>query len=70
LQRRKTPAYDAAKGRNVPVADDALPNKPLFSLSMQQLDSIPEYIDVTQPQVFQSERCARSSIHDGSSMVW
>jgi hypothetical protein len=31
-----------------------LPAKPVFSLSMRDLDSIPEYIDVRTPQVFQT----------------
>jgi hypothetical protein len=55
LQRQKIPAYDAAQGPAVYKSMNvAPPTKPLFSLSMHDLDAIPEYINVRTPQVFQS----------------
>jgi hypothetical protein len=55
LLRRPTTPYDAANGPaayrtlNVPV-----PTKPIMSLSIDQLNAIPEYVDVREPQVFQA----------------
>jgi hypothetical protein len=55
LKRRKIAAYDAAKGPEVYRQLIApLPAKPVFSLTYEQLDSIPEYVDVRTPQVFQT----------------
>ena len=55
LLRRKIPAYDAANGaaiyRNLVAAP---PSRPLFSLTSDQLDAVPEYIDVRTPQLFQT----------------
>ncbi len=54
LVRRPIVPYDAARGpaayrgRSWPV-----PAKPILSLSMEQLDSIPQYVDVREPQLFQ-----------------
>jgi hypothetical protein len=54
LLRRPTPAYDVANGpavyRDLHVAP---PTKPIFSLTATQLDSVPDYVDVRTPQVFQ-----------------
>ncbi len=55
LLRRKIPAYDVAKGPEIyRHMSAAMPAKPVFSLSYQQLDSVPEYIDVRTPQLFQA----------------
>ncbi|MEO8335727.1 MAG: DUF2723 domain-containing protein [bacterium] len=55
LLRRKIPAYDAAKGPAMyRTLSTTRSPKPVFSLTIQQLDSIPEYIDVRTPQVFQT----------------
>ena len=55
LLRRKTPVYDAAKGPAIYRSLAASPpTKPLFSLTYDQLDSVPSYIDVRTPQVFQA----------------
>ena len=54
LKKRPLVAYDAAKGpavyRGMQVP---MPTKPVFSLTNQQLDSVPEYVNVTTPQIFQ-----------------
>ncbi|MDB4888716.1 MAG: hypothetical protein JWL61_571, partial [Gemmatimonadetes bacterium] len=55
LLRRPVPVYDAAKGPEMyRHSSTALPSKPVFSLTRQQLDSVPEYIEVRTPQVFQT----------------
>ncbi|MEO7455903.1 MAG: DUF2723 domain-containing protein [Gemmatimonadaceae bacterium] len=55
LTRRPTVAYDAAKGPAVYRGMAAPPpTKPVFSLTQAELDSVPEYLDVRTPQVFQS----------------
>jgi hypothetical protein len=55
LQHRAVAAYAAAKGpaayRDLPALR---PARPLFSLTDAELDAIPEYIDVRDPQVFQA----------------
>ncbi len=55
LLRRRIPAYDAANGpaiyRSLVAAP---PSRPLFSLTNDQLDAVPEYIDVRTPQLFQT----------------
>ncbi len=54
LQRRPIVPYDAThgpavyRGRSWPR-----PTTPIFSLSTAQLDSVPEYVDLRQPQLFQ-----------------
>jgi hypothetical protein len=54
LQRRPIVPYDAARGpaeyRGKPWT---LPTRPIFSLTTQQLDSVPAYVDLREPQVFQ-----------------
>jgi hypothetical protein len=52
--RRPVTPYDAEhgpavyRGRSWPV-----PTRPLLSLSTEQLDAIPDYVDVREPQIFQ-----------------
>ncbi len=55
LQHRVLATYDAAKGPAVyrGIATTR-PSAPLFSLSDAELDAVPEYIDVREPQVFQA----------------
>ena len=54
LQRRPIVPYDAARGpavyrgRNWPR-----PTTPILSLSTAQLDSVPEYVELREPQLFQ-----------------
>jgi hypothetical protein len=54
LQRRPIVPYDAARG---PVEYRGqrwtLPTRPIFSLTTQQLDSVPPYVDLREPQIFQ-----------------
>ena len=54
LRRRPITPYDAARG---PAAYRGkawpLPTTPVFSLSPEQLDAVPEYVDVREPQLFQ-----------------
>ncbi|MEO5818314.1 MAG: DUF2723 domain-containing protein [Gemmatimonadaceae bacterium] len=55
LKRRTIPAYDAAKGPEVyRHLTAAQPATPVFSLTYAQLDSIPEYVNVRTPQLFQT----------------
>jgi hypothetical protein len=54
LQRRPIVPYDEANG---PAAYRGktwtMPMRPILSLSTEQLDSIPEYVDIREPQIFQ-----------------
>jgi hypothetical protein len=54
LRRRAQERYDVARGpaiyRNTATP---MPTRPVFSLSYDQLDAIPEYVNVTEPQLFQ-----------------
>jgi hypothetical protein len=54
LVRRPIVPYDAARG---PAAyrdrQWTLPTRPILSLSTEQLDAIPQYVDVREPQIFQ-----------------
>ncbi len=54
LLRRPLEPYDVAKGPAVyrDIAGPP-PTTPIFSLTRDQLDSVPAYIDVREPQVFQ-----------------
>jgi hypothetical protein len=55
LLRRKIPVYDAVNGPAIYRGLAAPPpTKPLFSLTYDQLDSVPSYLDVRTPQVFQT----------------
>ena len=55
LQRRPRVTYDAAKGPAVYRSlATAPPTKPIFSLTNDQLDSVPNFVDVRTPQVFQA----------------
>jgi hypothetical protein len=55
LLRRPIVPYDAAKG---PAAYRGMatpvPTRPILSLSVSELDAIPDYIDVRTPQLFQN----------------
>ncbi len=55
LQHRALAPYDAVRGpdpyRTMPAHR---PTRPLFALTDAELDAIPEYIDVREPQVFQA----------------
>jgi hypothetical protein len=55
LQHRVVPDYDGARGpalyRNLAARR---PGRALFSLTDDELNAIPEYIDVREPQVFQA----------------
>ena len=55
LQHRAVSDYDAVKGPSV-YRDMRRPHpsQPLFTLSDDELNAIPEYIDVRDPQVFQA----------------
>ena len=54
LLRRPITPYDAARG---PAAYKGrawpMPTTPIFSLTTQQLDAIPEYVELREPQIFQ-----------------
>jgi hypothetical protein len=54
LVRRPIEMYDAAKGPVV-YRDGTWtrPTRPILGLTMEQLDAIPEYVDVREPQLFQ-----------------
>jgi hypothetical protein len=53
LLRRPIERYDAALGPAVYRDRDwPVPVRPILSLSIDQLDSIPEYLDVREPQLF------------------
>ena len=54
LVRRPIEAYDAARGP-APYRNGSWvrPTRPILSLTTQQLDAIPDYIDVREPQLFQ-----------------
>ena len=54
LVRRPIEAYDAARGPAV-YRDRAwpVPTRPILTMSSEQLDAIPQYVDVREPQLFQ-----------------
>jgi hypothetical protein len=54
LVRRPIAPYDAARGPAV-YRDGAwaLPTRPILTMSTEQLDAIPQYVDVREPQLFQ-----------------
>jgi hypothetical protein len=54
LVRRPIEPYDAARGP-APYRDGkwTLPTRPILSMSTEQLDAIPQYVDVREPQLFQ-----------------
>ena len=55
LQHRVVPDYDGVKGPAVYRSLKApRPRRPLFSLTDEELNAIPEYINVRDPQVFQA----------------
>ena len=54
LLRRPIATYDATLGPSVYRGRSwARPTTPIFSLSPAQLDSVPEYVELRQPQLFQ-----------------
>src|SRR5690242_14814067 len=54
LQRRPIVPYDATRGPAVYRGRSwPRPTTPIFSLSTAQLDSVPEYVDLREPQLFQ-----------------
>jgi len=54
LLRRPIVAYDAAKGPAVYRGRSwPMPTTPIFSSTIAQLDSVPEYVDLRTPQLFQ-----------------
>jgi hypothetical protein len=54
LLRRPITPYDAARGPSAYRGRAwTMPTSPIFSLTAGQLDSIPEYVDVREPQIFQ-----------------
>ncbi len=54
LRRRPQEAYDAARGPAIYRGlATKMPTSPVFSLTPAQLDSIPEYVNVQTPQLFQ-----------------
>ena len=55
LQHRAVPDYDVAKGPAVyRGVSGPRPSHPLFSLTDDELNAIPEYINVREPQIFQA----------------
>ena len=54
LVRRPIEPYDAARGP-APYRHGAwpLPSRPILAMSTAELDAIPEYVDVREPQLFQ-----------------
>ena len=54
LVRRPIEAYDAARGP-APYRDRAwpLPSRPILTMTTAQLDAIPQYVEVREPQLFQ-----------------
>jgi hypothetical protein len=54
LVRRPIATYDVARGPAV-YGDHpwAVPTRPILTMSTEQLDAIPQYIDVREPQLFQ-----------------
>jgi hypothetical protein len=54
LVRRPIETYDAAKGPAVYRHGNWIrPTRPILGMTMEQLDAIPEYIEVREPQLFQ-----------------
>jgi hypothetical protein len=55
LMRRPIVPYDAARGPAV-YRERAwpLPTRPLLSLTVEQVDSMPQYLEVREPQLFQA----------------
>src|SRR5437868_5855790 len=55
LRIRTQVPYDAAKGPEVYRSlNTPQPSTPVFSLTNAQLDAVPEYVNVTEPQLFQA----------------
>jgi hypothetical protein len=55
LMRRAIVPYQAAQGPAIYRGGVwPLPTRPLLSLTMEQVDSMPQYLDVRQPQLFQA----------------
>jgi hypothetical protein len=55
LMRRPIEAYDAARGPAVYREQSwPLPTRPLLSLPVEQVDSVPQFLDVREPQLFQA----------------
>ena len=55
LQHRQLASYDAAKGPAIYRGlAKVLPVAHLFALSDAELDAVPEYLDVREPQIFQA----------------
>ena len=54
LVRRPIEAYDAARGpASYRTGQWLKPSRPILSLSREQLDAVPDYVDVREPQLFQ-----------------
>jgi hypothetical protein len=54
LVRRPIETYDAARGPAVyRTGTWTKPTRPILGMTMEQLDAIPEYVDVREPQLFQ-----------------
>jgi hypothetical protein len=54
LMRRPVERYDAAQGPKVYRGRDwPVPTRPLMSLTIAQLNAIPDYVDLREPQIFQ-----------------
>ena len=55
LARRPLTTYDAARGPAIYRGMATVPPKqPVFSLTDEQLDAVPNYVDVRTPQIFQT----------------
>ena len=55
LARRRLAAYDAARGPAIYRGMATVPpGQPVFSLTDEQLDAVPNYVDVRTPQIFQT----------------
>jgi hypothetical protein len=55
LVRQPIVAYDAARGPTVYRGRAwAMPRQPLLSLSIDQLNAVPEYVELRTPQIFQA----------------
>jgi hypothetical protein len=56
LMRRPIVPYDAARGPAVYRAGRwTMPTRPILSLSTEQVNAVPDYLDVREPQLFQHE---------------
>ena len=57
LSHRPSVAYDATRGPEVYRGmSTPIPDRPVFAISDDQLDAMPEFLDVRTPQIFQAGR--------------